>query len=517
MYIYFEKARKTQDDAKLIMKWRNDPHTLEMFYDQTPKKWPSFWQEYQKDYFQKNALTPRFAKLEGKKVAFLRSSSYVDKKISGKVFDIDINLAKPYRNKGLSSVILEKFARIIFASGADTIVAEVKKTNLASIKAFERAGFVFFDEMTKHKHNKQFEIVRLMKKKTKKTTQYNKPHVFIIAEAGSNWRLGSPERDLAMAKNLIEIAKEAGADAVKFQTYKAQSVYVKNAGQANYLSAKGEKRDINQIFDDLSMPHTMIPELSKYANKCSIEFMSTPFSVHDFKALNPFVKRHKLASYEISHIRLIDVMAKSKKPILISTGGSTLDEIALAVARFLDQGGKGLTVMQCTAKYPAPLDSMNLNVIPLLKNTFACEVGLSDHSRDPIIAPVAAVALGATVIEKHFTIHNQLPGPDHPFAITPSELAKMVCAIRQTEETLGDGIKKPSSHEKELRSFAKRSIQAIAHIKKGQIFKEGKNIDILRPGLQKQGIHPNYIEEIEGKKAKRNIPLGDGIQLDDII
>ena len=173
--------------------------------------------------------------------------------------------------------------------------------------------------------------------------------------------------------------------------------------------------------------------------------------------------------------------------------------------------------MQCTAKYPAPLDSMNLNVIPLLKNTFACEVGLSDHSRDPIIAPVAAVALGATVIEKHFTIHNQLPGPDHPFAITPSELAKMVRAIRQTEETLGDGIKKPSSHEKELRSFAKRSIQAIAHIKKGQIFKEGKNIDILRPGLQKQGIHPNYIEEIEGKKAKRNIPLGDGIQLDDII
>lgn len=339
--------------------------------------------------------------------------------------------------------------------------------------------------------------------------------VFIIAEAGSNWRCGTPARDIKMAKSLIDVAVEAGADAVKFQTYKAETVYVPNAGESDYLSEAGIKESITEIFKDLSMPYEMIPQLSEYCQKQNIQFMSTPFSIADAKAVDPYVKIHKIASYEISHIRLIEFMAKTGKPVIISTGGATYEDIAWAINHFYKNGGKEISLMQCTAKYPAPLSTLNLNVIPELINRFNVPVGLSDHSRDPIIGPIGAVALGATIIEKHFTLHNKLPGPDHSFAITPEELKQMVKAIRQTEEALGSGKKEVQSQERELREYAQRSIQAIAEIKKGDALSEGKNIDVLRPGKQKQGLHPKYLAEIEGKKATRNISLSDGIQESD--
>ena len=161
----------------------------------------------------------------------------------------------------------------------------------------------------------------------------------IIAEAGSNWRLGSYERDLKMGKALIEIASESGADIVKFQTYKAETVYVKNAGNSDYLSESGINEPISSIFEDLSMPYEMIPELADYCKKQNVEFMSTPFSIQDAKAIDPFVKRHKIASYEISHLRLIEFVAKSKKPLILSTGAATLDEIEWAVNHFKKNGG----------------------------------------------------------------------------------------------------------------------------------------------------------------------------------
>jgi len=342
-----------------------------------------------------------------------------------------------------------------------------------------------------------------------------KERVFIIAEAGSNWKMGTAERDVNMAKTLINIASAAGADAVKFQTYRPETVYVSNAGSADYLSKAGINKSIMKIFHDLSMPYEMIPQLADYCKEKEIQFMSTPFSNEDAKVINPYVKIHKIASSEIGHIRLIEFVAKSGKPLILSTGAATYDEIKWALEYFYKKGGKTISLLQTTAKYPAPLSTLNLKVIPELRKQFNVPIGLSDHSREPIIGPVAAVALGATIIEKHFTLNNELPGPDHSFAITPSELKTMVKAIRNCEECLGSGKKIVQNEEMELRKYALRGIQCIKSIQKGDIFNEGYNIDILRPGKQKQGIHPKYLPEIEGKKSKRDIELGEGIMQDD--
>jgi len=340
--------------------------------------------------------------------------------------------------------------------------------------------------------------------------------VFIIAEAGSNWRVGSPERDLQLARTLIDAAAEAGADAVKFQTYRAETTYVANAGESAYLSEAGITKPINEIFDDLAMPPGMVPLLAEHCAARNIEFMTTPFSVEEAALVDPYAKRHKLASYEITHIRLIEFLASIGKPLLMSTGAATLDDIEWAVSHFRERGGKDLTLLQCTAKYPAPIESLNLRALVDLKDRFGLPTGLSDHSRDPIAGPVAAAALGATVIEKHFTLHNALPGPDHAFAVTPDELAAMVRAVRDAEKALGSGGKAPLPVETELRDYAQRGIQAIAGIAEGESFREGVNIGILRPGQQPKGMHPRHLPEIEGREAARAIRPGEGVRKGDV-
>ncbi len=340
--------------------------------------------------------------------------------------------------------------------------------------------------------------------------------VFIIAEAGSNWKVGKPAQDLKMAKNLIDAAKGAGADAVKFQTYRAETVYVPNAGSSDYLSKNGIRRSITEIFRDLAMPYEMIPRLAAYAKKRGIEFMSSAFSEEDFLAVNPYVVRHKIASYEISHPRLLSLAAKSGKPLILSTGACTYQDIDWALAYFKKQGGKKISLMQCTAKYPAPLSALNLLVIPEMIRRYRVPVGLSDHSMAPALGPVAAVALGATILEKHFTMSRKLRGPDHAFALTPNELKEMVSSVRNCEDALGDGKKRVLSVERELKAYAQRSLQATQGISKGAVLREGHNIAILRPGKQPQGAHPKYLPDIHGKKAARAIPAGHGVRLTDV-
>ena len=339
--------------------------------------------------------------------------------------------------------------------------------------------------------------------------------VIIIAEAGSNWRMGTPERDMKMAKTLIDIASEAGADAIKFQTYRAHSVYVPNAGNSDYLSNAGIKESINKIFEDLSMPYEMIPKLAEYSKKKNIEFMSTPFSVEDAKAIDPYTNYHKIASYEISHLRLIEYIASTGKPTFLSTGASNKEEIKWALETFFSNGGGKITLLQTTAKYPAPISSLNLKAMIDLKNEFNVDVGLSDHSTDPIIGPVIATALGASVIEKHFTLDKKLPGPDHSFALNPNQLKEMIRSIRDAEKGLGSGEKVVLDEESELRDYAQRTIQCIKPISKGDIFVEGENVNVLRSGKQRKGLHPKFLEKIQGRKSTRNIPIGDGVMEED--
>jgi N-acetylneuraminate synthase len=171
--------------------------------------------------------------------------------------------------------------------------------------------------------------------------------------------------------------------------------------------------------------------------------------------------------------------------------------------------------MQCTAKYPSPLDALNLAAIPELSRAFGVSVGLSDHSRDPVVAPLAATAMGARVIEKHFTLDNRLPGPDHAFAVEAGELKRLVTAVRAATATRGTGLKAVHPAETELALFAQRGLQAIAPIRPGDVFVENGNIAILRPGKQTKGIHPRHIEEIAGRIATRQLSPGEGLQFGD--
>lgn len=339
----------------------------------------------------------------------------------------------------------------------------------------------------------------------------NSNHTFVIAEAGSNWKCGSYDEDLERAEKLIHVAAEAGADAVKFQTFRSELVYAYNSGKSDYLAEHGIKQDINEIFDFLSMPYEMVPELSSLCKKYGILFMSTPFSVQDAKQIDPHVQLHKVASYELNHVRLLEFLATTKKPMLLSTGASTFTDIDFAVNLLRKHNVDDITLMQCTAKYPAPLESLNLAVIPSLRSRYDVSVGLSDHSIDPIIGPLVAIGYGATVIEKHFTLDRSLPGPDHVFAITPKELKLMVETIRNADKTKGDEKKKILPEEKELKQFATRSVQATKNISKDEILIEGQNFDVLRPGSRRRGAEAKLLEEINKKRSSANVEKGDGI------
>ena len=338
---------------------------------------------------------------------------------------------------------------------------------------------------------------------------FNDPtHIFIIAEAGSNWKCGSYEEDLTQSKNLIKYAAKAGADAVKFQIYRPETTYVSNPGGSKSLSYS---ENIDTIFEKHAMPYDMIPKLVEFCKEENILFMASSFSVEDAKAINPFTKIHKVASFEINHIKLLEFLATTKKPILVSTGSSNYDEIDFCINILKENGCDEIILLQCTSKYPCSMESLNLSVIPKMKSKYNLPIGFSDHSTDPIIAPLVSIGLGATVIEKHFTIDKNLPGPDHSFALTPDELKQMIDSIRNTELAYGTGNKEVLEEEVKTRKFAKRSLQAISDISKGDILELGINFDILRPGDRLRGLEARFVTDIIGKKSKLDVEKGDGI------
>ena len=349
---------------------------------------------------------------------------------------------------------------------------------------------------------------------TKPSTDYlnNKNRTFVIAEAGSNWRTKDLKSSIKRAKKMISIAAKSGADAIKFQTYSSDRVYVPKAGNSNYLTKSGINKSINQIFDEFSMPHHVLGVLNKFCKKQKIRFMSTPFSVDDAKAVNKFVKIHKIASYEINHVPLLKFLASTKKPIIISTGAATYEKIDFAIKILKKHGTKQICILQCTAAYPAPMDSLNIASIPKLRDKFKIPVGFSDHSIEPIIAPLLAIGYGATIIEKHFTLNRKFSGPDHAFALEPSELEMLVNSVRKADTAKGTGKKSVEKIERELKKFATRSIQATMEIQVGDRLELDKNIELLRPGKRSRGEDAIKIDKINGKVSRRRIHRGDGIK-----
>ena len=335
--------------------------------------------------------------------------------------------------------------------------------------------------------------------------------IFVIAEAGSNWKSDNYENDLNQAKKLIDAASNAGANAIKFQTYRAETVYISNSGNVDYLEKGKTTKQITDIFKHHEMPYDMIPILHDYCNKKNILFMSSPFSIQDVKEIDPFVDIHKVASFEINHVRFLEFLAKTNKPVLISTGASTYDEIDFVVNLFKENKNNQIALLQCTSKYPSPIEALNLSVISEFQKRYALPIGFSDHSIEPIIAPVLSVGYGARIIEKHFTLDRNLPGPDHSFALESHQLKNMIKSIRSAEKAVGNGIKSILPEEQELRRFATRSIQAIRDIKKGDILEDGVNIAVLRPGNQSRGMESRFLDNVNGKHSSKDIKSGEGI------
>lgn len=331
---------------------------------------------------------------------------------------------------------------------------------------------------------------------------------FVIAEAGSNHN-GKMEQ----AKLLIDAAAAGGADAVKFQLFRASRLYPKGAGQSDYLK---ESRPIYDIIREMEMPYEWLPELAAYCKERGILFMASAFDEESVDRLDPFVSVHKVASYEMTHGPLLQAVARKGKPVILSTGTADFSEVREAVENFRASGNKELALMQCTAAYPAPLESLNVRAIATMKEAFGLPVGLSDHSRDPLIGPLTAVAVGANLIEKHFTLSNALPGPDHAFALEPQELRIMVRKIREAERALGTGEKKAHASETELKSFARRSIFAIQEVAPGEELTPS-NIAVLRCGKLPPGLQPNEYPRLLGRRAKRRIPVESAIQQSDFI
>jgi N-acetylneuraminate synthase len=327
---------------------------------------------------------------------------------------------------------------------------------------------------------------------------------FIIGEVGTNWHFGDSNDD-SVARRMIELAAEAGCDAVKFQTYRPETVYVPNPGESDYLSAAGIRRSIMDVIRERMMPPTMLPGLAQHARACGLVFMSSCFSLEDFALVDGLTPLHKMASYEITLY-----------PMILSTGAAVEQDVTWAVEAFRKAGGTDLSVLQCTASYPAPNDAINLRALVTLGQTFAAVPGLSDHSAHALHAPFAAAALGAKVIEKHFTVDKSGPGPDHFNSIMPDELTAMVQGIRAIEAMLGDGQKKVEPIEQELHAFARRRVQAIAPIAQGDALRDGENIAILRPGKRTPGAHPHDLPQLRGRHANRPIALGDGVLLSDV-
>lgn len=320
--------------------------------------------------------------------------------------------------------------------------------------------------------------------------------VTIIAEAGVNHN-----GDIGLAHQMIDAAKKAGADIIKFQTAKPELVISKFAEKADYQKVTtGTNESQLEMCRKIHLKFEDYVELKKHCEEVGISFLSTPFDLPSIEFLSELgCEIWKIPSGEITNMPYLIKIAKTGKPVLLSTGMCTLQEIRTTVDLLKANGCGEITLLQCTTEYPAPYDEVNLNTLSTLKNEFHCSVGFSDHTKG-IVVPLAAVAMGAEVIEKHFTLDKNMTGPDHKASIEPDELKALVDGIRIIELAKGSAEKNPTPSEIKNRDIARKSIVAARDIKCGEQFTE-ENITSKRPG---NGISPMKWNEVIGKTASRD-------------
>ena len=323
---------------------------------------------------------------------------------------------------------------------------------------------------------------------------------FIIAEAGSNH-----DGKFEQAKKLVDIAADAKVDAVKFQTFSADKLVAKT-------NSKAEWNGMYDIFKKIELPNEWLPELAEYANGRGLIFLSSTFDEECVDFLDEIgVPAFKIASGELTNLQLIKYTARKGKPLIVSTGASTMDEIkeAISIARLA--GNEDIVLLHCVSSYPASIEDVNLRSMVAMRQSFQLPTGFSDHTLG-IVAPLVAVALGGVMIEKHFTLDRSLYGPDHSYALEPQELTAMVENIRTVEKLLGSLVKQPMEAELENRTLGSRSIFAKRDIQVGTTITEDM-LALLRPAI---GLQPKYVEVVIGRKARTNIKQYEPITWDKI-
>ena len=332
----------------------------------------------------------------------------------------------------------------------------------------------------------------------------NNHPIFIIAEAGVNHN-----GNLKLAKKLVDVAVKADADAVKFQTFKTEGVVTKEIHLTNYAKRNiGKDITQNNLLKKLELNYEDFKILKKYCDEKGIIFLSTPHSFDAIDFLEDLIPAYKFGSGDITNIASLKYTAKKGKPMILGTGMATLQEIQIAIDAIQSENNDQIIVLHCTTNYPCPLDEVNLNAMMTMQKELDCLVGYSDHTLG-LLVPIMATALGAVIIEKHFTVDKSLPGPDHKASMEPNELKEMVKEIRKTEKAMGSFKKEPTVSEKQIMKYVRKSIVAKKDIEKGSIIGENM-ITIKRPCI---GLQPADLDKIIGKKTKRNISKDEIFQL----
>lgn len=329
---------------------------------------------------------------------------------------------------------------------------------------------------------------------------------FIVAEAGVNHN-GSFE----LARELVDVAADAGCDAVKFQTFRTEKVCSPLALKATYqLQTTAVEESQLEMIRKLELPFDAFRELRRHCGDKGITFLSTPFDCEstDFLADLP-VPAFKIPSGELTNLFFLTYIARKGRPLIVSTGMATMGEVSTAVEAIRTAGNRQMILLQCVSNYPADPSSMNLRAMRTLEDAFGVAVGLSDHTIGTEVA-FAAVALGACLIEKHFTVNHDLPGPDHRASLEPQDLVKLVKGIRNVEAALGDSIKRPAAEELNTAAVARRSLVAARFIPAGAVLTVDM-LDILRPGT---GLPPAMRSQLLGRHALRDIEAGTILRLD---
>jgi len=332
----------------------------------------------------------------------------------------------------------------------------------------------------------------------------NNEPCFVIAEAGINHN-----GKLKLAKRLVQEAVKAGADAIKFQTFKASSVVIKNIGTATYVEKNiGKKISQFDLLKKFELGYEKFKEIKKCCDDYNIIFLSTPHSFDAIDFLENLAPAYKFGSGDINNIPSLQYAAEKGKPMIIGTGMSTIEEIKTAITKIKAKNNNQIVALHCTTNYPCSNEETNLKAITTMQNELDCLVGYSDHTQGDLASTIA-VALGACVVEKHFTLDRSLPGPDHKASIEPKELKKFIEQIRTTEIMLGSEEKKPTKSEKKIMKYVRKSIVAKKFIPKGTVISH-EMITMKRPGT---GLKPSQIKNLIGKKTKINISKDELLKL----